>query len=470
MILAWKGFGTFSFKPGIIGTILAFNFLNLAAAIILHTIIPYIFDCRPYTMSGDNTAAYVDYLRLYQISISIFLVIGTIILVYTFKSVIGWKSINLEKNMEEPEKRMPIIKKCLRLPYFIYFMQITLPFIIILVCFLVLENITDLSISLICRLEILVITLCTFIGAAMYMISKKILINIFLMSVRTKIYTRNPQISDYEIAGLILEFGSIGMGKDEQSVLKEQQDRLMEKERLAALGQLVGGITHNLRSPIMSISGAVEALRDLVKEYEESIGDRNVTQEDHHEVAKEMLMWVEKIKPQCSYMSELVSAVKDQAVSISAVDTDSFSIGELIKKVDILMNYELKINRCMINKDIAIDLNTHIRGAINNLVQVLNNLIINAIHSYGGREGLINLSITECGGKVRFIISDNGIGIPKEIQQKLFKEMITTKGNNGTGLGLYISYAAIKRFKGDMWFESEEGIGTSFYITVPAMC
>jgi signal transduction histidine kinase len=47
--------------------------------------------------------------------------------------------------------------------------------------------------------------------------------------------------------------------------------------------------------------------------------------------------------------------------------------------------------------------------------------------------------------------------------------MITTKGNNGTGLGLYISYAAIKHFKGDMWFESEEGKGTSFYITVPAM-
>ena len=56
----------------------------------------------------------------------------------------------------------------------------------------------------------------------------------------------------------------------------------------------------------------------------------------------------------------------------------------------------------------------------------------------------------------------------EEVQNKLFKEMITTKGKNGTGLGLYMSYSTIKgKFNGDLKFESKEGKGTTFTITIP---
>ena len=56
----------------------------------------------------------------------------------------------------------------------------------------------------------------------------------------------------------------------------------------------------------------------------------------------------------------------------------------------------------------------------------------------------------------------------KEVQNKLFKEMITTKGKNGTGLGLYMSYSTIKgKFNGNITFESKEGVGTTFTITIP---
>ena len=54
------------------------------------------------------------------------------------------------------------------------------------------------------------------------------------------------------------------------------------------------------------------------------------------------------------------------------------------------------------------------------------------------------------------------------IQDKIFKEMVTTKGKNGTGLGLYMSYSTIKgKFNGDLSFISEEGVGTKFTITIP---
>lgn len=59
-------------------------------------------------------------------------------------------------------------------------------------------------------------------------------------------------------------------------------------------------------------------------------------------------------------------------------------------------------------------------------------------------------------------------GIPKKVQETLFKQMVTTKGKNGTGLGLYMSYSTIKgQFNGDLSFVSKDGEGTTFYITLP---
>ena len=61
-----------------------------------------------------------------------------------------------------------------------------------------------------------------------------------------------------------------------------------------------------------------------------------------------------------------------------------------------------------------------------------------------------------------------GKGIPEEVQEKLFKEMVTTKGKNGTGLGLFMSYSNIRaHFNGNIRFESEVGRGTTFEIVIP---
>ena len=65
-------------------------------------------------------------------------------------------------------------------------------------------------------------------------------------------------------------------------------------------------------------------------------------------------------------------------------------------------------------------------------------------------------------------VKDYGSGLPQKVQDKLFKEMITTKGKNGTGLGLFMSYSNIRaHFNGNMTFDSEEGKGTKFIITIP---
>ena len=251
--------------------------------------------------------------------------------------------------------------------------------------------------------------------------------------------------------------------------LHDNQETLMEKERLASLGQLIGGIAHNLKTPIMSISGAAEGLTDLVKEYDSSIDDPEVTSKDHHDIAKDMTTWIDKIKTHTEYMSDVITAVKGQAVNLSNEEDISFTVGELLKRVNILMKHELKNAIIYLNISMKTDENLIIHGDVNSLVQVINNMISNSIQAYQGKTNQnIDLIVEKKENNLLISVKDYGIGIPKKVKDKLFKEMITTKGKNGTGLGLYMSYSTIKaHFNGNMTVESEEGKGTTFTIILP---
>ena len=253
--------------------------------------------------------------------------------------------------------------------------------------------------------------------------------------------------------------------------IHENQSMLMEKERLASLGQLIGGIAHNLKTPIMSISGAAEGLTDLIKEYDSSIDDPDVNSQDHHDIAKDMNEWVEKIKDYTSYMSDVITAVKGQAVTLSESDNISFDIEELLKRVDILMKHELKNALIYLNISINVPKNTLLHGDINSLVQVINNMISNSIQAYAGKpEQNIDLTVNKTDNNMIDIsIKDYGPGLADSVKDKLFNEMVTTKGKNGTGLGLYMSYSTIKaHFGGDITFESKKGKGTTFHILLPS--
>lgn len=276
--------------------------------------------------------------------------------------------------------------------------------------------------------------------------------------------------SKSSLIGIIILLKDITEHKKNIESLREQQAILLEQERLASLGQLIGGIAHNLKTPIMSLAGGIEALKDLAVEYRDSIDDMDVNEQDHKEIAKEMLTWLDKMKPYCGYMSDVISAVKGQAVQMNASMTEKFTVDELIKRVELLMKHELKKYHCVLNVDSQVDMNTEIKGEVNNLVQVFDNIIINAIQAYEGKLGTIDLRIVRSGDNIEFIFKDYARGIPKRISDRLFKEMVTTKGKNGTGLGLYMSYSTIKgRFSGNMSFTSKEGLGTTFFITVPCI-
>lgn len=271
--------------------------------------------------------------------------------------------------------------------------------------------------------------------------------------------------------GVLLLFKDITQHKKDMQAIKNNQDMLMEKERLASLGQLIGGISHNLKTPIMSISGAAEGLTDLIKEYEASVGDPEVTVDDHHAIANDMREWISKIHSYTAYMSDIITAVKGQAVALSENQNDVFTIDELLKRVDILMRHEIRNASLTLETKLDIPSSTKLHGDVNSLVQVVNNLITNAIQAYNGNKNeVIELTVKKSDNDLIISVSDHGMGMTDEVKNKLFKSMITTKGKNGTGLGLFMSYSTIKgHFNGEMTFESEVGKGTTFNIILPLL-
>lgn len=270
--------------------------------------------------------------------------------------------------------------------------------------------------------------------------------------------------------GTLLLLKDVTQHKLDLDTIKNNQEILIERERLATLGQMIGGIAHNLKTPIMSISGASEGILDLVNEYKASIGDPEVTKEDHLEIAGEMEEWIKKIQAHLEYMSDVITTVKGQAVAFSDNTTfTSFTLDDLIRQVNILMKHELSHALVELEETLEIPRDTVVKGNINSLVQVINNIISNGIQAYNGEPGKkILFSIYEEQNLLVIKIQDFAGGIPESVKSKLFKEMATTKGKNGTGLGLFMSYSNIKaHFNGNIRFETRKGKGTTFYIEIP---
>ena len=282
------------------------------------------------------------------------------------------------------------------------------------------------------------------------------------------VFTNSGKIG---IVGIIILFKDVTQERKDLELIRETMAVMLERERLATLGQMVGGIAHNFKTPIMSISGGLEAIKDLALEYSSSIDDPGVTSEDHQEISREIIDWVSKTKTYCAYISDIITTIKGQAVSLNTQGMNQqFEIDEFVKRLDLLMKHELKMYHCTLNITLDIDTKTLINGEVNSLVQIFDNMILNSIHSYGGKEGVIDLSIraNSENDAIVFELSDYGSGMPEHVKNKLFKEMITTKGKDGTGLGLYMSYATIKgNFNGSMDVRSVPNEGTTFIITIP---
>jgi len=278
-----------------------------------------------------------------------------------------------------------------------------------------------------------------------------------------------PVTSNDEISDLIISFNKIQyLVQDYISQIQRNQEVLIQNDRLVSLGQLMGGIAHSLKTPISTASDSVICIENLANEYDESIDNEIVTKEDHHNIASEIKGHIADLKDTFDYINSIINSVKNYTTDLNNGNKEKFPVKELMSSVNILMSNELKKNSCRLNINTNMKDDELIDGDIKSLIQIIDVLISNAILAYPQGNGQIDFSILKDENKIQIIVKDYGVGIPKSIQIKLFNKMVTTRGNKGTGIGLYISNSIIKaKFKGSLSFESEEGRGAKFRIVLP---
>ncbi len=228
--------------------------------------------------------------------------------------------------------------------------------------------------------------------------------------------------------------------------LEDMRDRLSRQDRRAMVGDLAGGLFHelkNLLNPISSLSLFSDEISEENQKWVQIIydsRDRAVALID--EVKK--LARNEEVHYSLSVYK--ISEIIDDAVFLSLMDSDVKG-----KEINIESNY---------NGTIVTDRNK--------LIQVLLNLLRNAAHAIENvDDGRINISIDKRGDQLGIEISDNGLGIEENKLNRIWEPFFTTKGEKGTGIGLDICKSIVSNLGGRISVKSKIGEGARFYINLP---
>ncbi len=232
--------------------------------------------------------------------------------------------------------------------------------------------------------------------------------------------------------------------------LADSADKLARSQRESAWREMAKQIAHEIKNPLtpmkLSIQHLVKAKRDGSEDWDSMF-------------QKFSISLVDQINTLSNIATEFSNFAKMPVTSIISVNMNSV-IDEVLTLFSGYSNIKFSyINSC--------GSNTSIDGDREQLFRVFVNLVKNAVQSIEkGRKGEISISLTCNEKNVIIVIEDNGRGIPDEIQPKLFSPNFTTK-SGGMGLGLAIVKGIIENIGGKIWFETELGKGTKFFIELP---
>ena len=258
--------------------------------------------------------------------------------------------------------------------------------------------------------------------------------------------------------------GIVGLIQD-VTELHVSQEKLMQSDKLAAIGTLAAGVAHEINNPIGFVNSNLNTMGKYIKVLEDYIADKG-----KHE--KEDIKGIlEDFKDAIDESSEGIQRVKKIVVdlkSFSRVDhaeKEFVNINEGLESTLNIVWNELKY-KCKVEKNYG-ELSDYYCYP-NQINQIFMNLLINAGHAIEHDNGLINIKTWNDENNIYISIKDNGKGIPKENLNKIFQPFFTTKEiGKGTGLGLSLVYDIIKKHKGNIDVKSKVGVGTEFTITLP---
>lgn len=253
-----------------------------------------------------------------------------------------------------------------------------------------------------------------------------------------------------------------------RDIVRNTQAELVKSDKLAALGSLVAGVSHELNTPVGNGLMAVSTLSDDAQRFRNGMGaglKRSVLEDFLGSVE----MGAEIALRNLQRAAELISSFKQVAVDRSSSQRRRFQLQQLAHETQLTLLPTLKLRQCNVRLDVPDTI--WLDSFPGPLGQVLSNMIDNAaLHAFDGvAGGTVTVSARLLPGRVRIRISDRGKGMAPEVQRHVFDPFFTTRlGQGGNGLGLHIAHNIVyQMLGGSIALVSGEGAGTRFDIVIP---
>jgi signal transduction histidine kinase len=233
------------------------------------------------------------------------------------------------------------------------------------------------------------------------------------------------------------------------ATLQSTQEQLVQKEKLASVGQLAAGVAHEINNPL----GTIMLLSDVL--YKEA-AEGDASRED-------LEMISEQARRCKGIVFDLLSFARQNRVMAQQTD-----INQLVQAVIAEESAKDAYQNITIEQDLGARVPI-IQADPDQLRQCLVNLMTNAADAMAPDGGVLTISTRRANGsQIEISVSDTGTGMSEDVQSNLFTPFYTTKPpGKGTGLGLSIIYGIVKMHRGDIRVSSEEGKGSRFTVTLP---
>jgi signal transduction histidine kinase len=230
-----------------------------------------------------------------------------------------------------------------------------------------------------------------------------------------------------------------------QAELEQMQEKLIRAERLAAIGELASGVSHELRNPLNVIRNCVYLLNIAISEKDEA-------------GAVEALKTLDK---QVDVANKIVTDLLD----FTRIKQPMQTIVELSKIIDESLTWVTIPERVKLSVNLGNPMKL-LKTDPEQMTRVFTNLIANAVQAMNGKGGDLSINANANDNYVSIVISDTGCGIPEENIAKIFEPLFTTKPK-GIGLGLAIAKRLVEENGGKIEVTSQTGKGSTFTVRLP---
>jgi PAS domain S-box-containing protein len=261
-----------------------------------------------------------------------------------------------------------------------------------------------------------------------------------------------------------------------QEETKKMQTKLLQTNKMAALGTLSSGIAHEINNPVNFILSNAQMLHDawkdidlIIDEHARILGEPAIGGFAYGEAREIMPRLLSGIIEGSHRISTILAGLREFAREDKSPLEQKVSVNTVLEKAFTIIQNQLRNYTSHFHCSPAPE-DLHVRGSLQQLEQMVINLTMNALQSLPDTNCGVYVSVSRDRQARNVVIKvrDQGVGMSPEVQKRIFDPFFTTRlDSGGTGLGLSICYSIIKEHQGTIEVESEPGRGTSVFVRIP---